>query len=54
MNASRDPFGARAELATPSGPVTIHRLDRLAASLGVSLERLPFSIRIMLEAALRT
>jgi aconitase A len=54
MNTLRDPFGARAELATPSGPVTIHRLDRLAGSLGVSLERLPFSIRIMLEAALRS
>src|SRR5262245_29066349 len=49
-----DPFGARASLATPAGNFTIHRLDRLAASLGVSLERMPFSIRILLEAALRT
>ena len=54
MNTLRDPFGARAELATPAGPVIIHRLDRLAASLGVSLERIPFSIRVLLEAALRT
>ncbi len=54
MNASsRDPFGARAVLATASGPVHIHRLDALAKQLSVSLEKLPFSIRVMLEAALR-
>jgi aconitase A len=56
MNASRpnDPFGARAALETPAGPVQIHRLDKLSSSLGVSLETLPFSIRVLLEAALRT
>jgi aconitase A len=54
MNARRDPFGARATLATPAGPVVIHRLDRLAAKLGVAIDRLPFSIRVMLEAALRS
>jgi aconitate hydratase len=56
MNASRpnDPFGARAALETPAGPVQIHRLDKLSSSLGVSLEKLPFSIRVLLEAALRT
>jgi aconitate hydratase len=55
MNASRpnDPFGARATLATPAGPLQIHRLDRLASSMGVTLDRLPFSIRILLESALR-
>jgi aconitate hydratase len=56
MNASRpnDPFGARAALATPAGPLQIHRLDALSKSLGISLEKLPFSIRVLLEAALRT
>jgi aconitate hydratase len=56
MNASRpaDPFGARATLASPAGDLTIHRLDRLAAATGTSLETLPFSIRVLLEAALRT
>ena len=56
MNATRpnDPFGARAALATPAGPVQIHRLDALSKSLGISLEKLPFSIRVLLEAALRT
>jgi aconitase A/intein/homing endonuclease len=55
MNApSRDPFGARAALPTPAGPVTIFRLDALARQLSVDLATLPYSIRIMLEAALRT
>jgi aconitase A len=55
MNArTNDPFGARSALATPAGTVQIHRLDRLAKSLGVSFERMPYSIRILLEALLRT
>ena len=54
MNASsRDFFGARSVLPTPAGPVHISRLARLAAQFGVALEKLPFSIRVMLEAALR-
>ena len=54
MNASlRDAFGTRANLDTPSGAVVVHRLDRLASQLGVSLETLPFSIRVLLESALR-
>ena len=55
MNASRnaDPFGARATLATPAGSYQIHRLDRIASVCKISLERLPFSIRILLESALR-
>jgi aconitate hydratase len=56
MPASRpnDPFGARAALKTPDGAFQIHRLDRLEKSLGLSVVRLPFSVRILLEAALRT
>jgi aconitate hydratase len=55
MNASRpiDPFGARAALSTPSGSFDLWRLDRLAAPLGVQLDSLPFSIRVLVEAALR-
>src|SRR6185295_12119898 len=53
-SASRaDRFGALASLSTPTGSVSLYRLDTLAKSLNVSLERLPFSIRILLEAALR-
>jgi aconitase A len=55
MNASsRDAFGTRATLSTPSGAVVVHRLDKLASQLGVSLDKLPFSIRVLLESALRT
>ncbi len=55
MNApSRDFFGARSALPTPAGNVTIYRLDALAKALSISLEKLPYSIRVMLEAALRT
>ena len=56
MNASRvaDPFGALAPLP-PSSSEQLHyfSLSRLAFRLGVDLARLPFSIRILLEAALR-
>ncbi|MEK7330697.1 MAG: aconitase family protein, partial [Candidatus Eisenbacteria bacterium] len=55
MSTSRlnDPFGARAALATPAGNLQIHRLDRLEKTLDVPLHRLPFSIKVLLEAALR-
>jgi len=45
--------GVRDVLRLPEGDVTIFRLDRLAESLGISLDRLPFSIRILLENAVR-
>jgi aconitate hydratase len=54
MNASlRDAFGVRKPLVTPAGTVHIYRLDTLASQLGVDLSKLPFSIRVLLEAALR-
>ncbi|HVP13942.1 MAG TPA: aconitate hydratase AcnA [Terriglobales bacterium] len=54
MNARpHDPFGVRAPLSTPRGTLQIYRLDRLEQRLGVSLGRLPFTIRILLEAVLR-
>jgi aconitate hydratase A / 2-methylisocitrate dehydratase len=52
MNA-RDPFGARDSLSTPGGRLSIYRLDRLSQRLGITLEQLPFSIRVLLESALR-
>jgi aconitase A len=55
MNApARDAFGVRQPLATPSGPVHVYRLDALARQLGVDLSALPYSIRVLLEAAVRT
>ncbi|MDE2835068.1 MAG: aconitate hydratase AcnA [Bacteroidota bacterium] len=57
MSASRpapktDHFGARAQLDSGNGPVWMYRLDRLAVA-GFNIGRLPYSIRIMLEALLR-
>jgi aconitase A len=56
MTRSRlnDPFGARAALTTAAGSLQIYRLDRLEKSLGTPLQRLPYSIKVLLEAALRT
>ncbi|MCI0520149.1 MAG: aconitate hydratase AcnA [Chloroflexi bacterium] len=48
-----DFFGAQAKLNTSHGDYIIYRLDRLEKEGLVRLERLPFSIRIMLEALLR-
>ncbi len=48
-----DPFGARDQFDTGNGPATIYRLSRLEeAGLG-QISRLPFSIRVLLEAVLR-
>ncbi|MGQ0568124.1 MAG: aconitate hydratase AcnA [Armatimonadota bacterium] len=53
MPDAHNQFGARDTLQTPSGPVEIYRLDRLErAGLG-RVGRLPVSIRILLEQALR-
>jgi aconitate hydratase A / 2-methylisocitrate dehydratase len=50
---THDTFGARATLETQSGSVAIYRLDALANKLGVSFERLPFTLRVLIENALR-
>ncbi len=51
---SKDPFGARERVDLPEGPTAFYRISRLEDE-GVisSLDRLPFSIRILLENALR-
>ncbi|MCH7480062.1 MAG: aconitate hydratase AcnA [Chloroflexi bacterium] len=50
---SKDFFGSRDKLKTKYGEYTIYRLDKLEADGHTQLDRLPFSIRVMLEAALR-
>jgi aconitate hydratase len=51
---NRDPFGARATLDLPEGSTSFYRLSRLEDERVVdSLDRLPFSIRILLENTLR-
>src|SRR6185295_9892989 len=50
----RDAFGARSTLRTAQGEVAVYRLDALkAAGLAPGLERMPFSIRTLLESVLR-
>ena len=49
-----DPFGARDTFETGAGPAGIYRLAKLE-QLGLgSISRLPYSIRVLLEAVLRT
>jgi aconitate hydratase len=48
-----DPFHARDTFDTGNGPAGIYRLSRLEDAKLTSVARLPFSIRILLEAVLR-
>jgi aconitate hydratase len=48
-----DPFGAESSLQLSEGPTSIFRLDVLEEQGITQLDRLPFSIRILLENALR-
>ena len=51
---NRDPFGALTTVDLPEGPTSFYRLSRLEDEGVVdSLDRLPFSIRVLLENALR-
>jgi len=47
------PFGARASLSLDHGSVTLYRLAALEAAGVAQLDRLPFSIRVLLENVLR-
>ena len=53
MQHQSDEFGARAKLAVAGREYTIYRLDRLAEECGADLSRLPFSLKVVLEALLR-
>src|ERR1035438_5430448 len=53
MSKSQDIFGARATIATTSGTANISRLDSLEKSGHAPISRLPFSIKVLLEALLR-
>ncbi|MSQ22105.1 MAG: aconitate hydratase AcnA [Dehalococcoidia bacterium] len=50
---SHDQFGAQSTITTRQGPVTYFRLSRLEETGVTHLDRLPFSIRILLENMLR-
>ena len=49
----RDPFGARAGLNTGGGNAVIYRLESLEKGGLGGISRLPFSIKVLLEAVLR-
>ena len=53
MNDRKDPLGARETLSTAGGDVTVYRLEKLEAAGVGQVTRLPFSIKVLLEAALR-
>jgi len=53
MNKGQDAFGARATIETAGGRAVIYRLDRLEKSGHGAISRLPFSIKVLLEALLR-
>ena len=52
-NGSLDSFGTRSRLETPMGPATYYRLPTLTETGVADVSRLPYSIRILLEGALR-
>jgi aconitate hydratase len=48
-----NPFNSRDTLKLPDGPVTIYRLDALERRGMASMDRIPYSIRVLLENVLR-
>ena len=50
---TQDHFNARDVLKTEGGEYTFYRLDALEKAGLVNLKKMPFSIRILLESALR-
>ena len=53
MTKVQDPFGVRTTLETDHGPMVFYRLQRLEEMGIAPVSRLPFSIKVLLEAALR-
>ncbi|MFM1904534.1 MAG: hypothetical protein RLZZ440_2434, partial [Planctomycetota bacterium] len=51
---SADPFSCRSTFETGSGPATLYRLRALDDAGVTNTARLPYSLRMVLEALLRT
>ena len=51
--SSNNPFGSEATLSSKAGDVKIYRLNRLTELGFGNLDKLPFSIKVLLESALR-
>src|SRR5215212_5101232 len=52
-NKNHDPFGARATLNSKAGDFAIYRLGALAQRGIADINKLPFSVKVLLESALR-
>jgi len=50
---SADPFNTRNQLSTAAGQFNFYSLPKLSEAVGHSLNSLPYSIRVLLEACLR-
>jgi len=53
MMSPKNTFGSRTTFDTGSGPAVIYRLDALEKAGIANVSRLPYSIKVLLEAALR-
>ncbi|MDM7972543.1 MAG: aconitase family protein, partial [candidate division Zixibacteria bacterium] len=53
MAKTKDAFGAQAKLSTKAGEVTIYRLDAFSRRGIGHIDRMPLSIKVLLESALR-
>jgi aconitate hydratase len=53
MSVTPDPFNARATIQSDKGEFTYYRLDAVADHLKLDLQRLPFTVKVMLENVLR-
>ena len=53
MSQIQDPFGARKTLSTAGGEVSFYRLEALETAGVGPVFSLPFSVKVLLEAALR-
>src|SRR5437764_5506122 len=52
-NKNSDPFGARASLTSKAGDVSYFKLAALASGGVGDVDKLPFSVKVLLESALR-
>jgi aconitate hydratase len=53
MMSHQDAFGAQATLETSQGPLTYYRLGSVAEHTGIDLDRMPITVKILLENVLR-
>ncbi|UCE59983.1 MAG: aconitate hydratase AcnA [Phycisphaerales bacterium] len=52
-NTTMNPFGARSSISTAQGDLQVYKLSALADAGFAGIDRLPFTIKVLLESALR-